>query len=424
MSAGQPVDAGDALRASVERASVFRFLVVMGRGMHRYGTPVHRLERALEEIAASFGARASFLATPTSLQTTMELEDGDQKLHLERQNAGEVDLGRLARLDDLARRVIAGEQGLDGGIVEARGLLDSTDEPYPLLVRGLSFAMCSSGFACFLGASWMDVTVAGVAGLVVGMLALLFEATERGSDLFEPFAAFVLAFSVPFVGLWVEISVPLVVLAGLIILVPGLMLTQAVTELAQSSLVSGTSRLFGAALVFMLLAFGTMLGGTLATTVLGPQDGLATGRAQPLFVLILAVVVTSFSFVVMFRAELRDFPAILACGLATFFAAWTLKTIVPPGASAAPFAAFGGALVAGLTSNAFARVARRPALVTRVPAMMHLVPGSLGFRAVALFSANDALGGLELAFTMTLIAVSIATGLFAANSLVPPRQRL
>lgn len=410
--------------STVDRRSVFRFLVVMGRGMHRYGTPVHRLERALEEIAVSFGVRASFLATPTALESTMEMEDGDQKLHLERQNAGEVDLGRLARLDDLAQRVISGEQSLEAGIAEATSLLESKEEPYPLSVRGLSFALCSAGFACFLGATWMDVVVAGAAGLLVGLLALLFEATERGSDLFEPFAAFVLALAVPFVGQWVEISVPLVVLAGLIILVPGLMLTQAVTELAQSSLVSGTSRLFGAALVFMLLAFGSMLGGTLAAAVLGPLAIPATGQTQPLLVLVAAVVVTSFCFVVMFRAEIRDFPAILVCGLATFFAAWYLKSVIPEGASAAPFAAFGGALVAGLCSNGFARIVRRPALVTRVPAMMHLVPGSLGFRAVALFSAEDALGGLELAFTMALIAVSIATGLFAANSLVPPRQRL
>lgn len=412
------------MMSSVDRVMAFRFLVAMGRGMHRYGTPVHRLERALQEIAASFGIRAAFLATPTALQTTMEMEDGDQKLHLERQNAGEVDLGRLARLDDLAQRVIAGEQTLEAGIDEARALLEATDEPYPAVVRGVSYALCSSGFACFLGATWMDVAVAGVAGLLVGLLALLFEATERGRDLFEPFAAFLLAFAVPFVGRSVEISVPLVVLAGLIILVPGLMLTQAVTELAQSSLVSGTSRMFGAVLVFMLLAFGSMLGGTLSTAVLGAQPIPVARSGLPLLVLVAAVVVTSFCFVVMFRAELRDSPAILVCGLATFFAAWSLKTVVPPGSSAAPFAAFGGALVAGVCSNAYARLARRPALVTRVPAMMHLVPGSLGFRAVALFSAEDALGGLELAFTMTLIAVSIATGLFAANSLIPPRQRL
>ena len=410
-----------ARQVSTERAA-FQFLVAIGGGLHRYGAPVHRLERALEEIARSLGLRASFLATPTSLMSTAEIED-DQKTHLQRQDAGAVDLGKLAQLDELARLAIAGEIGVSEATVRV-GQINQQPARYHSALHVLAFATSSAGFACFLGAQWIEVAAAGVAGLVIGLLALALGEGRRGSDLFEPLAAFLLAAAVPFLSAWLGIEAPIVVLAGLIVLVPGLTFTQAVTELAQRNVVSGTSRLFGAVSVFLLLAFGAVLGAAVATGVLGEHEAVATQGHLPFEVLFGAVLVTSVSFMVMFRAEPRHLLSIVICGVATFLAARGTLILMSDSQSAPLFAAFVGALAAGLTSNSWARLRRRPALVPRVPAMMHLVPGSLGFKAVALFSVNDALGGVELVTTMAFIAVAIATGLFAANALVPPRQRL
>ncbi len=407
--------------ASSEHAA-FRFVVAIGSGLHRYGAPVHRLEIALEEIARSLGLRASFLATPTSLMSTAEIED-DQKTHLQRQNSGTVDLGKLAQLDELARLTIAGEIEVPEATARV-AQIDQQPARYHAALHVLAFATSSAGFACFLGAQWLEVAAAGAAGLLIGLLALAVGEGRRGSDLFEPLAAFVLAGAVPFLSQWIDISAPTVILAGLIVLVPGLTFTQAVTELAQRNVVSGTSRLFGAVSVFLLLAFGAVLGSALATGVLGEQAAAGAPRHLPLEVLVGAVLVTSLSFLVMFRAEPRHFLPIAVCGLATFLTARTTLSLMPDPESAPLFAAFAGAIVTGLTSNFWARLRRRPALVLRVPAMMHLVPGSLGFRAVALFSVNDAVGGVELVTTMAFIAVAIATGLFVANALVPPRQRL
>ena len=85
---------------------------------------------------------------------------------------------------------------------------------------------------------------------------------------------------------------------------------------------------------------------------------------------------------------------------------------------------FIGALAAGLASNAAARWLHRPAAVTLVPGIILLVPGSFGYRSVAALLADDVIGGIDIAFTMVIVAVALVAGLLSANVLLPPRQSL
>ncbi len=86
--------------------------------------------------------------------------------------------------------------------------------------------------------------------------------------------------------------------------------------------------------------------------------------------------------------------------------------------------AFLGALLVAIGANVYARTTRRPAAVPLVPGIMLLVPGSVGFRSVTELLAQDVVSGMETAFTMTLVAVALVTGLLLANVIVPPRRTL
>ncbi len=67
---------------------------------------------------------------------------------------------------------------------------------------------------------------------------------------------------------------------------------------------------------------------------------------------------------------------------------------------------------------------RRPALVTQLPGIMMLVPGSIGFQSLSSFLAQDTITGIEAAFRMALVAAALVGGLFCANALMPPRRSL
>lgn len=50
-----------------EFIQIRKFIVKLGKMLHKYGTPAFRLEAYLTEVATYLGVRSSFIATPTSI---------------------------------------------------------------------------------------------------------------------------------------------------------------------------------------------------------------------------------------------------------------------------------------------------------------------------------------------------------------------
>ena len=73
--------------------------------------------------------------------------------------------------------------------------------------------------------------------------------------------------------------VSIATLAGLIVLVPGLTVTTAITELATSHLTAGTTRMAGAFMTFIAIGFGVALGYRIAA-MLGPPAAALTSSSR------------------------------------------------------------------------------------------------------------------------------------------------
>jgi uncharacterized membrane protein YjjB (DUF3815 family) len=202
------------------------------------------------------------------------------------------------------------------------------------------------------------------------------------------------------------------------VLVPGLTLTTAMTEISTRHLVSGTARLTGAFVLFLTIGFGVALGGRVVEALAGPVVPVAPA-SLPAWTLLPALVAAPASFTVLFRARPRDFPWILAGGVVAFAGARLGAAGLGP-----ELGAFVGAALVGAGGNLYSNVLRRPASVVVVPGIMLLVPGSIGFESLSSLLAADVVNGMEAAFRMTLVAVALVTGLLLANVLVPPRRDL
>jgi uncharacterized membrane protein YjjB (DUF3815 family) len=60
----------------------------------------------------------------------------------------------------------------------------------------------------------------------------------------------------------------------------------------------------------------------------------------------------------------------------------------------------------------------------RVPGIILLVPGSVGFRSFSFVFARDVYLGLDTAFTLVALLISLVAGLLFANVLITPRRTL
>ena len=393
------------------------FVLELARALHEHGTPAHRLESALSSIASKLGLRAEFFSTPTSLMVGF----GDmvaQRVHLLRIDPGKPNLGHLSRLGAITRDIA------EGNLTAAEGLrlvreLDLEPPRWPVWLQLLGFVLSSAAVAVFLRVRVGDVLVAALLGLLTGTIAMYAGRTDNWRNVIEPLAAFLVS-TLAFV---VDVLTPsqsgyLTSLAGLVILLPGLTFTVALTELSSRHLASGTARLSGALVVFLGLGFGLALGAKLGSNLgfalqdmVGPHVLSWLSRARlPLWTEWLALLVAPLAFTVLLNAERRDAGWIILASAAAY-----LTSRFAGASLGEELGAFLGALVVSAGSNVIARVFRRAAIVTLVPGLLILVPGSIGFRTVTSLLGQQVEAGVATGFRLLIIGISLAAGLLAGS---------
>ncbi|NOK13934.1 threonine/serine ThrE exporter family protein [Corallococcus exercitus] len=393
------------------------FVLRLGQALHRHGTPAHRLEGLMQRVSERLGLEARFFSTPTSIFASFGPPE-DLRTSLIRVEPGDFDLERLILLDMLADDVIQGRLTPTEGATRVEDILARPPRYGPVL-QLLCWTLAGASAALLFGGGWKEMGVAAFSSLAIGALDLLTRKQPTTARVLEPVAA---VLSAAFAGIAAHFFGPLhgevATLAGLIVLLPGLTLTIAVNEVATRNLISGTSRLTHAALVFLQLGFGAALGSRVAT-VLPPVPTPPLPTVLPPGTAVVALVVAGFAIAVLFRARPRDWGWIALAGAAAFMGARLGALLLGP-----QLGAFAGALLLGVGSNALARLRNRPAVTTVVPGLMLLVPGSVGFRSLASLLERDVVAGVDTAFSMLMVAVALAAGLLSANAIMPSRKVL
>jgi uncharacterized membrane protein YjjB (DUF3815 family) len=220
------------------------------------------------------------------------------------------------------------------------------------------------------------------------------------------------------------LSLQTVIVAALIVLMPGLSLTTAVSELASQQLVTGTTRFAGAMTVLLKLTFGSVAASQLMLAIgWTPMPG--TPEALPRWVELIAMVAAAASFAVLFRASRRDIPlvmgsAVLGYVLTRLGSGW----LGPVATGTFAGSVFFSSLLMAALANLYGRLRGRPGTLVRVPGIMLLVPGSVGFRALSFVMERDYTLGFDTLVAVLSAILALVAGLLFGSLLVPPRRHL
>ncbi len=394
-----------------------RFLIDLGKALHSYGIPAHRLEDALANAASRLGIRAEFFSGPTSLISSFG-EPGDQHTALSRVEPGLLQLDKLVELDEVVEALYRGEievEEADQRLSE----IDQTPERYGPWLTTLAFAVASGAAARFFGGGLMEMLLATGLGLVTGVVAWAAGRFVSVGRIFE----FLVSGLVTFLAFgstiwWQPLEPGGAILASLIILLPGLTLTLALNELATGHLVSGTARLSGAMMTFLKIGLGVGIGTRLAGFLPGGPV-LVPAIDLPAWTLWAALLITPFALTILFRARPQESLWILVGSMVAYWGARWGVTVLGVGLGAVI-----GAFLAGMVSNLFARWKHKPAVTLIVPSIILLVPGSIGYKGLELMMDNDVTSGMDSIFTVLLVGVSLVAGLLLANVILPARNAL
>lgn len=388
------------------------------------GTPAHRLEEALGSCAQMLGVSASFFAMPTAVFAAFEPAPGDAgsvRTRLIRIHAGETNLSRLTDLGRLFDDLSAGRVS----VADARArIADLRAQPasYGKPLSVLCFCVVAACAARFFGAGLHELCIAPLAGFVIGSLVVY--GGQRFGRIME-FVAGLLAAAIAVTAAdrFPPCSAKLIMLSGLIVLIPGLTLTLAVTELATRNLVAGTARLMGALTTFVSIGFGVAIGQRIAQSVTSFDPLLKTDGGPPVLLpewtLPLSLLIVPFPLLVLFHARLRDAMAITVSAFTAYYGARIGSWALGPEMGVCI-----AAILVGVTANVYARLTRNPTAVPLLPGILLLVPGSVGFESINSFMARETLAGVATAFNMLFVAVAIVAGLLIANTSAPSKRPL
>jgi uncharacterized membrane protein YjjP (DUF1212 family) len=393
-----------------------RFILAVARALHTAGTTAQSLEYSLERLANRLGlVEPQFFSTPTSIMFAFG-PAGSQEVHVQRLAPAGPNIGRLSRLDRVVTGVLDASLSPDAALVQVEAI-EREPSPYAPLLTILAFGLGSAGIARFLGGGLVEVAVGGLLGVVTGTLETAAERVRGLARVYEPLAALVAAFVASALAHWVgSYSSFIATLAGIVVLLPGLLLTNAVRELAERHLASGTARLAGAGMTLLALIFGVALGNHLAAGLFGAMPQAAP-VALPRWTIVPSVVAAGLSFVVILKAERRDAAVIVgACAASYLLGAGSARL------AGAELGLFVAALLDSVGAAVWSRWRNRPQSVVLVPATLMLVPGSIGFRSLNSMLDRNVIDAVQTAFTMILAATALSAGLLAGGLVVPGRR--
>lgn len=391
------------------------FLMALGRALHAAGHSSQGLEETLDLAASRLGVPGEFLTTPTSLIAAFGHEDR-QRINLVRIRPESANLSRLAAINDILAPVLEGTLDAREGAERLRAVT-AAPSPYSTRLTTIGYGLSSASAAVFFGGGPREVAIASLLGLVTGLLAILAGRLETLQRVFPAAASFLVAFLATAIGTRLgPVSVSTLVLAGLVVLLPGLMLVSAMGELSTGHLAAGTARAAGAFITFIGIGFGVALGSRIGELAFGVPRAVTTGEL-PAWAIWVALVGSALAFSVLLRADRRDVPWIIAAAFAAILASDAGSRLV--GAELGPF--FGSFAVA-VAGWVFLHRTGRPATVVVAPGVLVLVPGSIGFRSVAALLENQTVAGIETAFRAVLTAIALVVGLLIANVVLPSRR--
>ena len=393
------------------------FVMLAATSLHRYGASADRIEVASKIMSQSLGLKADFFATPTALFGSFKNEDLTEFTRLERVDPGRINLDKYSLVDGTIDDVLANKLTLAQGRTAIKQTL-AKKSLYGSLLVNLSYALIGASIAIFLSGTLIDCLASCLLGLMVGVFSENIR-IERIDSISESVAAFMVVSTV-LVMLYagIKINPTIIILASLIVLIPGLSMTTALMELASQNLTSGTARLMGSIIGLLKLSFGGYI-----ATKFGASFGIELTAEQvthyPIWVKSIALFFASVGLIISSQAQVKDGPWIILCCFISFWSASIgIEYFGQPAGS------FMAGCILAIFCNYLSIKLARPTLIFLLPALILLVPGSIGYKSLNFLYSNDVLSGLDKGFAALAIGVALASGVFFGNVIVKPRRSL
>lgn len=235
---------------------ILQVATLAGKIILENGGETYRVEETIDRICKNFGAEiAESFVTPTGIMTSI-VHQGKSYSIIRRVMNRTVDLDKIDKVNDLSRNILS--NNLTVSQFKEQLLTIEKGQRYSYLITLLFSALGAASFSVLFGGDLKDLLAAFLIGLVIKIL------TIKGSDLgINGFfinsicggITAILAILLLKVGIASHLNETII--GAIMLLVPGLAITNAIRDTIAGDLVSGLSRAAEAFLIAVSIAVGT-----------------------------------------------------------------------------------------------------------------------------------------------------------------------
>ena len=257
----------------MDMGAAIKFAILAGETMLSSGAETYRVEDTMLRILRHSGVRdPESLCTSTGIFASAMDATGRPAAMLKRVKNRGGNFAKVAQVNELSRRFVEGKIGIE----EAIGLLEAINAtpPYPNIVRLAGSAVASLCFAAMFGGSVMDAATAFISAFLMQIPVIFLEKRNVAAVLRNITGGGCAAiFALTLMTLGMGRNLDFVIIGSIMPLVPGVSLTNAIRDILEGDLLSGSARILDAFLVAIGIAVGVGTVLTLWISLFGSVPG-------------------------------------------------------------------------------------------------------------------------------------------------------
>lgn len=376
------------------------------------GAETYRVEETMRRVIAAYGTEGQAFAIPNCVAVSFVAQNTKPLTIMKRVGYHGNDLERIEKLNALSRRICAEVPELS----EAQRWLKETVagvRSYATGVYYLGNFIAAAGFCCVFGGTVRDWLWAGLSGLIIGFVTRWLDRLEV-NPFFSTIAASLLMALPAYIaaGLgWLD-CVAVVIIGALMLLVPGLLITNSMRDIIYGDTNSGVNRIVQVLLSALAIAMGTAAAWHITSSLYGQTA--ASTLSYPFWLQAIAIAVACTGFVILFNVHGWG-RCLCALGGVVTWMAYLLCGELGLGPYGANFIA---AAVAAVYAEGMARARKYPVTSYQVISAVPLLPGAGIYYTMSLGLNGSTQLALQRGFATAGIAGSIAAAILLVSSVV------
>lgn len=230
----------------------------LGLGLLHSGAEIYRVEDTLHRLARAYHLTCEVFAIPNCLMVSVTDPEGRVHTRMRQATVSGTDIEGIERYNALSRRLCADPPQDPQDFLLAVRQTAASIRRYPAHYQLVGYFVGSLFFSLFFSGGWLESLVAALSGLLCGMCMLALNRTRSNFFINTMASGFVLALVVYVaLGLGLPINPGTAVVGSIMVLVPGLVFTNFMSNLLTGDIVSGLSTFTRAVLTAGAIALGT-----------------------------------------------------------------------------------------------------------------------------------------------------------------------